>query len=409
MPAWLEEIPLVMAYRVAKMLATKSYLPRTASLPATFMRGGTSNGLLIHRHHLPSNPSEWQPILASAMGSPDHYGRQLNGMGSGLSSTSKVVVVSKSSRPDVDVDYTFVQVGIRDGSLDMAGNCGNMSSAVGPFAINEALIPSHNLNPIDDDGNVTVRMFNTNTSKLIHSTFLTNQINGKINHDPIGPYTISGVPGTNSRITLSFLNPGGATTGKTLPTGHPIDTLTLPDGSQIEATLADIANPGVFVRAEDVGVAGNVRPETLGADTGTMARLEQIRRAGAQKMGLDPDVQSVPKVVLLSSPTDEEAGEGVNIVCRALSMQQPHKAVPLTLALNLGVGCGIEGTLGEQLAVGIDDHGDGGKKGKGKVLIAHPSGHVEVGFMKSEDGEVESAELGRTARVMMRGSVEYQV
>ncbi|KAK5735452.1 hypothetical protein LTR17_008150 [Elasticomyces elasticus] len=413
MPAWLEEVPFVMAYRVAKMLATGSYKTKTttASLPATFMRGGTSNGLLIHRHHLPADREKWQPILSSCMGSPDHYGRQLNGMGSGLSSTSKIIVVSKSSRPDVDVDYTFVQVDIKTGELDMAGNCGNMSSAVGPFAVNEGLITPAAPNPRDhnDDDNVTVKMFNTNTSKTIYSTFpVTTQTNqaGKLKFDPIGSYAISGVPSTGSLITLSFLHPGGATTGRTLPTGNPVDTLTLPDGSEIEATLTDIANPGVFVRAEDIGVNGDVLPDTLGKDAGLMARLETSRRAGARKMGLDPEVQSVPKIVLLSSPTDEEVEVGVNIVCRALSMQQPHRAVPLTLALNLGVSCGVEGTLGEQLAVGVD----GGKKeGKGRVVIAHPSGHVEVGFTRGEDGEVQSAELGRTARVLMRGEVEYLV
>ncbi|KAK3638618.1 hypothetical protein LTR56_012924 [Elasticomyces elasticus] len=417
MPAWLEEVPLVMAYRVAKLLATKSYLPRTASLPATFMRGGTSNGLLIHRHHLPADPKSWQPILSSCMGSPDHYGRQLNGMGSGLSSTSKVVVVSKSERVGIDVDYTFIQVGIKNGELDMAGNCGNMSAAVGPFAVDEGLIEPNpnprNHNNNNDDGNVTVKMFNTNTSKTIHATFpittqTTNQSNksGTLKHDPIGSYAISGVPSTGSLITLSFLNPGGATTGKTLPTGNPIDTLTLPNGSEIEATLTDIANPGIFVRASDLNIPRDISSATLSEDVEVMDRLDTIRRAGARKMGLDPDVQSVPKIVLLSPPSAEEVGEGVNIVCRALSMGQPHRAVPLTLALNLGVSCGLEGTLGNQLAVGVE----GGKKGKGRVVIAHPSGHVEVGFTKGEkDGEVQSVEMGRTGRVLMKGEVFYEV
>ncbi|KAK5703939.1 hypothetical protein LTR97_002952 [Elasticomyces elasticus] len=407
------------------MLATKSYLPRTASLPATFMRGGTSNGLLIHRHHLPVEQKEWQPILSSIMGSPDHTGRQLNGMGSGTSSTSKVLVVSKSERVGVDVDYTFIQVGIKDGSLDMAGNCGNMSSAVGPFAINEALItpsPNHHNNDNNDDNNkLTARMFNTNTSKLIHSTFLTKPSNidpKKKIYDPIGPYTTPGVPSTGSPITLSFLHPGGATTGRTLPTGNPIDILALPDGSTIKATLTDISNPGVFIRASDLGVAGDISPSALSEDAGLMGRLETIRRAGAQLMGLDEGVQSVPKIVLLSPPSPEMAGEGegVSIVCRALSMGEVHKAVPLTLALNLGVSCGIKGTLAHQLAVNVsngdgDGDGDGGKKGAGtgKVTIAHPSGTLEVGFVRGGDGEVESAELGRTSRVLMKGEVFYSV
>ncbi|KAK5725853.1 hypothetical protein LTR15_004043 [Elasticomyces elasticus] len=415
MPAWLEEVPFVMAYRVAKMLATGSYKTTTASLPATFMRGGTSNGLLIHRHHLPVEQKEWQPILSSIMGSPDHTGRQLNGMGSGTSSTSKVIVVSKSSRPDVDIDYTFIQVGIKDGSLDMAGNCGNMSSAVGPFAINEALITlslNHLNRNKDDENKVTVRMFNTNTSKTIHSTFLTTQTTNnsgqlQLKYNPVGPYTTPGVPSTGSLITLSFLHPGGATTGRTLPTGNPIDILALPDGSTIKATLTDISNPGVFIRASDLGVAGDISPSALSEDAGLMGRLETIRRAGARLMGLDEGVQSVPKIVLLSPPSPEMAGEGegVSIVCRALSMGEVHRAVPLTLALNLGVSCGIKGTLGHQLAVNVDS----GMKGKGSVVIAHPSGHVEIGFVRGGDGEVESAELGRTSRVLMRGEVEYRI
>ncbi|KAK5713835.1 hypothetical protein LTR17_017410 [Elasticomyces elasticus] len=405
-----------MAYRVAKLLATKSYLPRTASLPATFMRGGTSNGLLIHRHHLPADPKSWQPILSSY-----HYGRQLNGMGSGSSSTSKVVVVSKSERVGVDVDYTFVQVGIKNGELDMAGNCGNMSAAVGPFAVNEGLIEPNpnprNHNDNNDDDNVTVKMFNTNTSKTIHSTFLTTQTTNKTSNqsqklkfDPIGSYAISGVPSTGSLITLSFLHPGGATTGRTLPTSHPIDTLTLPDGSEVQATLSDIANPGVFIRASDLNIPHDISPSALSSDKGSMARLETIRRAGAQKMGLNPEIQSVPKIVLLSPPSTEEVGEGVDIVCRALSMGQPHRAVPLTLALNLGVSCGIEDTLGNLLAVNVEGgKGKGAGTGKGSVIIAHPSGTVEVGFTRGEDGEVQSVEMGRTGRVLMRGEVEYLV
>ncbi|KAK5681728.1 hypothetical protein LTS10_006261 [Elasticomyces elasticus] len=411
MPAWLEEVPLVMAYRVAKMLATGSYKPTTASLPATFMRGGTSNGLLIHCHHLPADPKSWQPILASVMGSPDHYGRQLNGMGSGSSSTSKVVVVSKSERVGVDVDYTFVQVGIKNGELDMAGNCGNMSAAVGPFAVDEGLIPTNNLiRKNNNNDKVTVRMFNTNTRKIIHSTFLTTQTTNQFKNlkfDPIGPYAISGVPSTGSLITLSFLHPSGATTGRTLPTGHPIDTLTLPDGSSVEATLTDIANPGVFIRASDLNIPRDISPATLGADAEVMGQLEGIRRAGARMMGLNPEIQSVPKIVLLSPPSTEEVGEGVNIVCRALSMRQPHRAVPLTMALNLGVSCGLEGTLGNQLAVGVKGGGKGEREGR--VVIAHPSGHVEVGFVRGEDGEVESVEMGRTGRVLMRGVVEYLI
>lgn len=267
------------------------------------------------------------------MGSPDAYGRQLDGMGSGVSSTSKICVVERSSRADADLDYTFVQVGIKDGSLDLAGNCGNLSSAVGPFGLSEGLL--HNVHDTADleDRTVTVRIFNTNTSKLIHTTFNVTK-DGK--YDPFGDYSIDGVPGSGSRITMSFLNPAGSKTGKAMPTGNPIDTLDLGNGESIKASLVDVANPGIFVLASDLGVPGDIMPASLESMQDVMARLERIRRQGTLMMGLDPNIQSVPKIVIVSKPNDAAAKNGIHITCRALSMQQPHKAVPLTLGLNLG-------------------------------------------------------------------------
>jgi hypothetical protein len=284
-------------------------------------------------------------------------------MGSGISSTSKICVISTSERKDADLDYTFVQVGIKGGDLDMAGNCGNMSSAVGPVAWDEGLIEGVNA----EDG------------------------------EPLGDYSIDGVSGQGSRITLSFLDPAGAKTDKALPTGRPVDELELQDGSKIRASLIDVANPGVFVLASDVNVPGDITSDRLGADTATMSRLEEIRRAGATKMGLDPDIQSVPKIVMISSPTDEQ---GVNIVCRALSMQQAHKASPLTLALNLGAACRLPGTLPAMTAINAE--------GKESVVIAHASGKLEVGSVLEGD-QIISALLHRTARVLMKGEVYYSI
>jgi 2-methylaconitate cis-trans-isomerase PrpF len=366
----------------------------TASFPASFARGGTSNGLLIHKSALPPGISRWQPILSRAMGSPDSFGRQLNGMGSGISSTSKVCVVEKSSRPGIDVDYTFVQVGIKDGHLDVAGNCGNMSSVVGPFAFNEGLVKAKSVAGGSDE--ITVRMFNTNTSKEVHNTFAINADRSAF--EPRGDYSIDGVGGTGSRITLSFLDPAGAKTGHALPTGKAVDTLRLPDGSTVRATLADIANPGVFVLASDLAIPGNTTSDVIGADAKLLLRLETIRRAGAAAMGLDPDVQSVPKIVILSAPSESEVARGVHIVCRALSMQQAHKAVPLTLALNLGATCRIPGTLAAKAAVGAE--------GQESIRIAHASGTLDVGSVY-KDGQLESALLHRTARILMKGDVFY--
>jgi 2-methylaconitate cis-trans-isomerase PrpF len=365
-----------------------------ASFPASFTRGGTSNGLLIHKSDLPSGVPRWQPILSRAMGSPDYFGRQLNGMGSGISSTSKICVVEKSSRPGIDVDYTFVQVGIRDGHLDLAGNCGNMSSVVGPFAFNEGLVKAKGL--ANESNEVTVRMFNTNTSKEVHNTFTVNA--DRSSFDPHGDYAIDGVGGSGSKITLSFVDPAGAKTGHALPTGNAVDTLLLSDGSTIRATLTDIANPGVFVLASDLGVPGNMTSDAIGADVTLMLRLEDIRREGTIAMGLDPDVQSVPKIVILSTPSPAEAEQGINVVCRALSMQQAHKAVPLTLALNLGATCRIPGTLAAAVTVGV--------KGQENIRIAHASGSLDVGSVYKE-GRLESALLHRTARILMKGDVFY--
>jgi 2-methylaconitate cis-trans-isomerase PrpF len=328
------------------------------------------------------------------MGSPDYFGRQLNGMGSGISSTSKICVVEKSSRPGIDVDYTFVQVGIRDGHLDLAGNCGNMSSVVGPFAFNEGLVKAKGL--ANESNEVTVRMFNTNTSKEVHNTFTVNA--DRSSFDPHGDYAIDGVGGSGSKITLSFVDPAGAKTGHALPTGNAVDTLLLSDGSTIRATLTDIANPGVFVLASDLGVPGNMTSDAIGADVTLMLRLEDIRREGTIAMGLDPDVQSVPKIVILSTPSPAEAEQGINVVCRALSMQQAHKAVPLTLALNLGATCRIPGTLAAAVTVGV--------KGQENIRIAHASGSLDVGSVYKE-GRLESALLHRTARILMKGDVFY--
>lgn len=211
----------------------------TKSFPAVFVRGGTSNGLIIKREHLPQEQSKWQPILSSAMGSPDPFGRQLNGMGSGISSTSKICVISKSDRQDADVDYTFVQVGISAGDLDMAGNCGNMSSAVAPVAYDERVLEEDQI-VSRESGAVTVRMFNTNTEKIVHSTFLVNKETRK--YEPSGGYTIDGVPGSGSIITLSFIDPAGSKTGKALPTGKSVDTLRLPNGDTIRASLVDVSH-----------------------------------------------------------------------------------------------------------------------------------------------------------------------
>ncbi|KAI9732865.1 MAG: hypothetical protein M1834_003804 [Cirrosporium novae-zelandiae] len=372
------------------------------------MRGGTSNGLMINGSTFPEDKSQWQPILSSAMGSPDPYKRQLNGMGSGISSTSKVMVVEKSIRDDADIDYTFVQVGIEDGSLDMAGNCGNMSAAVGPFALNEGLLEAPSLETRSDGYNyTTIRMFNTNTGKMINSTFKVSSSDPQtMKFDDSGTYGIDGVPSLSSKIALSFDNPGGSKTGLVLPTGNPVDTIQRlpvrqPNVLEIlypQVSLVDVATPGVFVNASTLNIDTSVPPTELESNKRVMIDLEHIRREGATIMGLDPNIQSLPKIVLLSKPTNAAAKEGVHINCRALSMGQAHRAMPMTMALNLAAACKLKGTVPNQIVseFDIDD----------TIVIGHPSGKLEVGV--DMDGDtIRSATIYRTARALMKGDVFY--
>ncbi|MFD0933596.1 PrpF domain-containing protein, partial [Methylobacterium trifolii] len=178
------------------------------TVPAVFMRGGTSKALMLHRRDVPRDVAEWEPLFLSAMGSPDPFGRQLDGMGGGVSSVSKICIVERSERADADVDYTFVQVAVREGRIDLSGNCGNMLSAVGPFAVDEGLVPA-------GDGPVKVRIYNTNTRKLIEAAFAVR--GGRAVYG--GDLTIPGVTGSGAPIRLDFLDPGGASTGRLLPTG----------------------------------------------------------------------------------------------------------------------------------------------------------------------------------------------
>lgn len=370
-------------------------------IQAAFYRGGTSNALIFHKSNLPIEQSEWEPILAGALGSPDLYGRQLNGMGGGLSSLSKACIVAPSNRPDADVEYTFVQVEIKTGKLDLSGTCGNMTSAIAPFAIDEGIVePGHH--DVEDEMRGTVRVFNTNTKKIIHCTVAVD--GGTRRFEPRGGYAIDGVPGTGSRITLHFLSPGGSKTGRTLPTTNPLDSMNLTalDGTSssferesIQVTLLDVANPAVIINGHDVGVDARTTPDELDANKDCLAKLEKIRQKGAEMMGMDPSIGSIPKLVIVF-PSQIA---GVNIETRVLSMRQAHRAIPLTIALNLGVACQMPGTLPHSmLQKNVTD---------GRVVVGHPSGRIEVGA-SMRDGEVEAAVLHRTARVLMRGEVYWR-
>ncbi|EJP69243.1 methylitaconate delta2-delta3-isomerase [Beauveria bassiana ARSEF 2860] len=390
------------------------------SFPAWFVRGGTSNGLVIRAADLPPSPSSWSSVLAPAMGSPDaQHGRQLDGMGSGLSSTSKLVVLSSppcttttttTNTNTAHVAYTFVQVGIRDGAIDTAGNCGNMSSIVGPAAWDMGYVRDEDKPALVEtaaaDGTrwATLRLFNANTNKVIESTFRVDAENGRYHYCPEGDYVMDGVPGKQSCITMSFLDPAGAKTGRALPTGRPVDTLDVADGSApVRASLVDVGNPGIFVTGRSLGYpsAASLSPAAIESDAALKTRLEALRRRGAELMGMDPDTESVPKIVLLFPPSDDGDDDEVDISCRAMSMGQAHKAVPLTLALCLGAAARMRGTLAWEML-----REAGRAEDKPAVRIAHPSGLVDVGTTMV-DGEVKAAKLLRTARVLMKGEVFY--
>lgn len=366
---------------------------------AAFYRGGTSKGMFFRPQDLPADRASIDRILLAAIGSPDPYGRQLDGMGGGLSSLSKAVIVGPSTHPDADVDYTFVQLAVDQPVADWTNNCGNLSSAVGPFAVDEGLVRAQ-------DGETLVRIHQTNTRKLIHARFTVR--NGKA--ETAGDFAIAGVAGTGSRIRLDFLEPGGAVTGALLPTGNPVDMLEV-DGERIEVTLIDAASPIVYVSAASVGLAGTESPDEIEAVPGLLDRLERIRRAGGVAMGIAATPEAVglqtPRIAMVSAPADFRAldgealkGEAFDIATRMISMGRAHRAIPGTGGSNLGVATQVAGSIPHRLSRPASSAGE--------VRVANPSGLVSVGAVIGErDGKpyAESALLFRTARRLMQGEI----
>jgi hypothetical protein len=365
------------------------------------MRGGTSRAVMFHERDLPDRRT-WDPIFLAAMGSPDPNGRQLNGMGGGISSLSKICILAPSERSDADIDYTFAQVQIREAAVDYRGNCGNMSSAVGPFAVDEGLV-----RPNGDTA--VVRIFNTNTGKIIRSTF--SLVEGRTATD--GDLAIPGVAGTGSPIRLDFLSPGGSVTGRLLPTGNVRDWLEVPGFGSIEVSMVDAAKPCVIVRARDIGLTGTELPEALDTNTAVLARLEAIRRAGAIAMGLvaneDEAHQSrgIPAVGFVAPPMDAStlAGETiragqVDLTARFISNGQPHRALPVTSSLCTAVAARITGTLVSEALV---------EEPAGSIRIGMPSGILTVGADVTRDPAgawtAHSGAFYRTARRLFDGRI----
>lgn len=355
---------------------------------AVYMRGGTSRALFFHVADLPPPGPERDRLLLAALGSPDPYGRQLDGMGGGISSLSKACLVGPASHPGADVDYTFAQVEIRRPVVDWRGNCGNCTAAVGPFAVDERLVASV-------EPETVVRIHNTNTGKLIVARVPVEGGEAAVR----GDFELPGVPGRGARIVLDFLDPGGAVTGRLLPTGRTRDAI-----GGLEASLVDATNPVVFVRAHDLGLTGTEQPEALDADRVLGARLEALRREAAARMGI-PGSEAVPKIVLVAPPTAFTAldatrygPEDADLVARVISMGACHRAVALTAAMCLAVAAEIDGTVVAECA----------RPRSGDLRLGHPSGVLPVAARVERRAEgfwAERATVYRTARRLMEGFV----
>lgn len=380
-------------------------------LPAAYYRGGTSRAVMFQTKDLPSDKAQWAPIFRNVLGSPDPlYGRQLDGLGGGTSSLSKVCVVGPPTVADADVDYTLAAVGVRDDDVDYGSNCGNMSAAVGPFAVDSGLVAPPRGVPASreqqqEEEMVVVRIHNTNTGKIIHATFPVVQ-GEAFAGDEGTSFATDGVAGTAPPVRLDFLNPGGSRTGKLLPTGNATDDL-----GGTRATCIDVGNPCVFVEAEAlVGPMSTLRhtlaPGDIEKDEVLMRRLEAIRREAGVRMGLAETQEgvpgSVPKISMVWTPRPAAAAaeENGDICVRALSVGQPHKAVPVTVGLSLAAAARLSGTVVHQCAV---------NNGESKSLaICHPTGTFVVDAKYNAVGHLESAAVFRTARRLMEGTIFWK-
>jgi 2-methylaconitate cis-trans-isomerase PrpF len=372
-------------------------------LPAVFMRGGTSNAVVFHAKDLPRDRAQWDEIFLAAIGSPDPYGRQLDGMGGGVSSVSKVCVVGPPSRPDADIDYTFAQVQVKKAEVDYSANCGNMSSAMGPFAVDEGLFKVSGKEAV-------VRIHNTNTKKIIQARV--NMDEGLSEVD--GDLAIPGVSGSGSPVRLEFLQPGGASTGKLLPTGNVTDVLDVPGVGKLTVSMVDAANATVFVRAADLGLTGTEMPDALEGNADIMKKLGAIRAHAAVAMGITKTTEEalkkggVPFVGFVSPAQDATllTGESisatdVDLTARMLSNGQPHRALPLTVSLCTAVAARIEGSVVHAAARVASD-------GNAPIRIAMPSGILTVAAsvqMKDGQWHAEQGAFYRTQRRLFEGYV----
>jgi probable AcnD-accessory protein PrpF len=381
-------------------------------IPATYLRGGTSKGVFFRLQDLPERAqvagAARDALLMRVIGSPDPYGKQIDGMGGATSSTSKTVIIAKSSRADHDVDYTFGQVSIDQAFVDWSGNCGNLSAAVGPFAISNGLIDAGR---VPRNGVATIRIWQTNIGKTI------------VAHVPItdgavqetGAFELDGVTFPAAEVQLEFLDPAdegdGDLGGAMFPTGNLVDELDVPGVGRLHATLINAGIPTIFVNAEAVGYTGTELQEAINSDPAALAKFETIRAHGAIRMGLIEHVgeaatrQHTPKVAFVARPRGyvsssgkQVAADDVDLNVRALSMGKLHHAMMGTAAVAIGTAAAIPGTLVNLAA--------GGRE-RTSVRFGHPSGTLRVGAeARLVDGNwVVTKAMSRSARVLMEGWV----
>ncbi len=380
-------------------------------IPATYMRGGTSKGVFFKLDDLPERAQvagqARDQLLLRVIGSPDPYGKQIDGMGGATSSTSKTVILAKSTQPDHDVDYLFGQVSIDQAFVDWSGNCGNLTAAVGSFAISNGLVDADR---IPENGLCTVRIWQKNIQKTIiaHVPITNGQV------QETGDFELDGVTFPAAEVQIEFLDPAddGEEGGDMFPTGNIVDELDVPDIGRFQATFINAGIPTIFLNAEDLGYQGTELQDHINSDATVLARFEKIRAYGAVQMGLIKDIseaasrQHTPKIAFVSKPKNYTASSGKNVsendvdlLVRALSMGKLHHAMMGTAAVAIGTAAAIPGTL-VNLAAG------GGEREA--VRFGHPSGTLRVGAQAElTNGQwvVKKAIMSRSARVLMEGWV----
>ncbi len=380
-------------------------------IPATYMRGGTSKGVFFRLTDLPEAAqvpgAARDQLFMRVIGSPDPYSAHIDGMGGATSSTSKCIILSKSSQPNHDVDYLYGQVSIDKAFVDWSGNCGNLSTGAGAFAIHAGLIDSSR---IPQNGTCEVRIWQANIQKTIIAHVPVT--NGQVQET--GNFELDGVTFPAAEIVLEFINPSdeGEGAASMFPTGNLVDELDVPNVGTLKATMITAGIPTVFVNAEDIGYTGTELREAINSDPAALAKFEAIRVAGALRMGLIKDPaealtrQHTPKVAFVSKPKDYVASSGkqikaadVDLLVRALSMGKLHHAMMGTAAVAIGTAAAIPGTLVNLAAGGTEMHA---------VRFGHPSGTLRVGAeAKQVNGEwtVTKAIMSRSARILMEGWV----